>query len=376
MPTPSTLDDKLRELARFEPTTMPVLSVYLNTQADQHGRDNFEPFLRKEFKQRAATYPFRSPERQSFERDAERITSWLKTELRPSSNGVAIFACAGAGDFFDALQFDAPIDANRLYVYHQPHLYALAKLQDKYRPYAAVVADTNKARIFVFGLGRTLGTETVTSDKVRSRSQLGGWWLRRYQAPVENFHLRHSKEIVQQLERIVQEEGIEHIFLAGDEVILSVLREQLPPALAGKVADELKLPITAPEHEIFSATLAAMSVQDAQTDAALVRSMIDEYRSGGLAVIGVHDVLAALANGQVDTVFLSTALEKIHSSEEEGLHEALVPALKELPQDAGIRITDALVTRAEQTGARVRFIEDPALLAHVGGVGAALRYRL
>ena len=234
MPTPSMLDEKLRELALFEPTTMPVLSVYLNTQPDQHGRDNFEPFIRKELKARGETYPFRSPERQSFERDAERIMSWLKTELRPSSNGVAIFACAGAGDFFEALQFDAPINVNRLYVYHQPHLYTVGQATGKYPPYAAVVADTNTARIFVFGLGRTIVKETVTSEKVRSRSQLGGWWLRRYQAPVENFHLRHSKEIVQQLDRIVQEEGIEHIFLAGDEVILSVLREQLPPSWPGR----------------------------------------------------------------------------------------------------------------------------------------------
>ncbi|MGH9632157.1 MAG: hypothetical protein ACRD7E_27955, partial [Bryobacteraceae bacterium] len=175
--------------------------------------------------------------------------------------------------------------------------------------------------------------------------------------------------------RIVQDEGVEHIFLAGDEVILSVLREQLPPSLAEKVVDELKLDITTPEHEILRSTLAAMREQDAQTDAERVRVMIDDYRSGGLAVIGVHDVLAALANGQVDTVFLSTGLEQIHSSEERW-HEALAPALKELPEDTGIRITDALVTRAHQTGAQVRFIEDPALLAGVGGVGAALRYRL
>ena len=375
MPTPSMLDEKLRELALFEPTTMPVLSVYLNTQPDQHGRDNFGPFIREELKARGKTYSFRSPERQSFERDAERIMSWLKTELRPSSNGVAIFASTGAGDFFEALQFDAPINVNRLYVYHQPHLYTLAKLQENYPPYAAVVADTNTARIFVFGLGRTIAKETVTSVKVRSRSQLGGWWLRRYQAPVENFHLRHSKEIVQQLDRIVQEEGIEHIFLAGDEVILSVLREQLPPSLVRKVVEEMKLDITTPEHEILRATLAAMREQDAQTDTDRVHAMIDEYRSGGLAAIGVHDVLAALANGQVDTLFLSTGLEQIHSDEEEW-HEALAPALKELPEDAGIRITDALVTRARQTGAKVTFIEDPTLLADVGGVGATLRYRL
>jgi peptide subunit release factor 1 (eRF1) len=332
-------------------------------------------FFVKELKARGATYPNRSPERASFEKDTEKIMSWLKTELRPSSNGVAIFACAGTGDFFEALQFDAPIHSNRLYVYHQPHLYTLAKLQDGYPTYAAVVADTNAARIFVFGLGRTLDAQTIQSEKVRSKSQLGGWWLRRYQLHVENYHLRHSKEIVQRLDRIVQEEGINHIFLAGDEVILSVLREQLPPALAEKVVDELKLDITTQEHKILRVTLAAMRERDAESDVERVRVMIDEYRSGGLAVVGAHDVLAALANGQVDTLFISTTLEQIHGGEED-LHEALAPALKELPADTGVRVTDALVTRAHQTGAQVRFIEDPALLQDVGGVGAALRYRL
>ena len=39
-------------------------------------------------------------------------------------------------------------------------------------------------------------------------------------------------------------------------------------------------------------------------------------------------------------------------------------------------VADELVTRAEQTGARVRFIEDASLLEPVGGAGALLRFRL
>jgi Bacterial archaeo-eukaryotic release factor family 10 len=375
MPTPSILDEKLRELALFEPTPMPVLSLYLNAQANQHGRDNFEPFLRKEFKARASTYPSRSPERKSFDRDVAKITSWLETELRPSSNGAALFACSGANDFFEALQFDAPIHVNRLYVYHQPHLYDLAKLRDKYPPYAAVVADTNTARILVFGLARTLDTETITNVKVRSRTQIHGWWLRRYELHVENYHLKHAKEIIEHLERIVREEGIEHIILAGDELILSIIREQLTPFLSPKIVDELKLDITAAEHEVLKATLAAMAEHEACIEPERARGMIDEYRAGGLAVVGVHDVLAALANGQVDTVFVSTALDQMHPGEEQ-LPEAIAPALKGLSQGTPVRITDAIVTRAHQTGARVDFIEDPALLADVGGVGASLRYRV
>lgn len=178
MPIPSELESKLRELSLVPPTTMPVLSLYLDARPDQHGRDNFEPFLRKEFKARQNTWPPRSAERESFEHDAQRIALWLRVQLRPSSNGAAIFACAATG-LFEALQFDAPFQSNQLHVYHQPHLYTLARLLDQYRPYGVVIADTNSARIFVFGLGRVVLSDTITNEKVRSRSIIEGWWQRR-----------------------------------------------------------------------------------------------------------------------------------------------------------------------------------------------------
>ncbi|MCZ2075557.1 MAG: hypothetical protein LC130_11230 [Bryobacterales bacterium] len=141
-----------------------------------------------------------------------------------------------------------------------------------------------------------------------------------------------------------------------------------------KVVDELKLDITASERIIFQATLESMQEENLRTDTEHVSAMIDEYRAGGLAAVGTHDVLLALANGQVDTLFVCTELEQIHPGKED-LHRALAPAVAELPAGAGVQVTDALVRQAYQTGARVRFIEDPALLANVGGVGATLRFR-
>jgi len=173
----------------------------------------------------------------------------------------------------------------------------------------------------------------------------------------------------------VREEDIDHIIVAGDDLILPILRGQLPPSLTAKIVDEMKLDISAPEHEVFQATIKAIQEEDAHTDAESVHATIDEYRAGGLAAIGVHDVLAALSNGQVHTLYLSTALERIHP-EAESLHPALAPSLAELPAGSGVKVSDEMVTRAYQTGALVRLIEDPALLAHVGGVCAALRYRL
>ena len=68
--TDTTLEHHLDELAAFEPVGFPVVSLYLNTQSDHRGRDNFDSFVRKEFSARAKSYAPDSPERVSFERDA------------------------------------------------------------------------------------------------------------------------------------------------------------------------------------------------------------------------------------------------------------------------------------------------------------------
>ena len=85
-----------------------------------------------------------------------------------------------------------------------PHLYPLAKLVENYPRYAAVMLDTNKARIFVFGTG-TEREETVVGEKTR-RTSKGGWSQARYQRRADNFHMHHMKEVVDTLDKIVREE--------------------------------------------------------------------------------------------------------------------------------------------------------------------------
>src|SRR5205085_7507394 len=223
-------------LSIFEPVGFPVISLYLNAQPDEHGHDNYHTFVRNELRERAKTFPTGSPERESFDQDVERIEAYLKDEVRASANGIAIFACAGAGDFFEAIQLDAPIENNRLYVYDQPHLYPLARLMDQYPRYAVLVANTNSARVFVFGRGAKLDSEEVKNRKT-NRTKVGGWSQMRYQRHLANYHLHHAKEVVEVLERVVRDERAEHVILAGDDVIIPLLREQMPAPLGEKVID-------------------------------------------------------------------------------------------------------------------------------------------
>src|SRR4051812_17077529 len=83
----------LDRLAGVDTGPFPIVSLYLNMQPDERGRDHFDPFLRKELADRIRTYPVEGPERESLERDAERIREYVKT-VDSSANGLAIFACA------------------------------------------------------------------------------------------------------------------------------------------------------------------------------------------------------------------------------------------------------------------------------------------
>ena len=373
------MEEPLARLVAFEPSTLPVLSVYLNTQPDQHGRaTDAAPYLHREFKALARTWTPSSPERESFDRDVEIIVSYATDQIDPAANGVAIFACWGAEEFFEAIQLTTPISENRVYAYNQPHLYHLAHIDDQYPRYAAVLTDTNTARIFVFGLGQVIVAEEVKGKKVH-RVKVGGWSQARYQRRVGNAHQEHAKEVIERLAQIVEEDKVTHIILAGDQVVVPLLEEQLPQELVSMV-EVMKLDIHASEQDVLSATLERLQEQDAKTDAEKVDRLMQHYRGRGLAVVGPQETLEALANGQVEELVISATLDQSHPQPEE-VEAILAPEIpdseggteSEEPRQASL--PDLLVTKAKQTGAIVTFIEDAALLESIGGVGAFLRWR-
>lgn len=373
------VDSHLDQLALFKPVDLPVISLYLNLQPDQRGRDHFEPFVRKELRARAKTFAPRSIQRDSFERDVERINYYLQNEIAPGSNGAAIFACFGNEEFFDPLQLAAPVERNSIHVGRQPHLYPLAKISGRFRRYACLIADTNFARIYVFGTGERIDQEDIASPKT-SRVQVGGWSQARYQRHVDNFRFQHVKEVVESLTKIVKSESVEKVFIAGDEVVLPKIREQLTSELKTLVADEFKFGIVTPERTILEATLEAARRQEGTGEEAKVKQLLDQYRAGALGVVGARSTLLALNAGQVNELVISADSNAVVNDidpEEAELIASETPVTDPVDTDLpNIKAAEALILRARQTGADIAFIENTDLLSEVGGAGALLRYRI
>jgi peptide subunit release factor 1 (eRF1) len=103
-----------------------------------------------------------------------------------------------------------------------------------------------------------------------------------------------------------------------------------------------------------------------------------------MGTLGVEKTLAALSNGQVQELVLSSDFDaiKYNPKDVEQVLEDYAPgddnsATDELPQVQEPRqIADELIIRALNSAAKIIFIEDESLLEEAGGVGAVLRYNI
>jgi peptide chain release factor subunit 1 len=364
----ATLDPVLDRLARLTNAPMPVVSLYLDLSTNDQGRQTHEQFLERGFAEPSATYASDSTFREALSRDEARIRRYLVEELpTPRPSALAVFSCNGGDELFEAIPLDTPLEGHLLYVDDEPHLFPLARAAEQYATYAAVVVNTNTARVFVCATGSVQQSQTIENEKTH-RVSAGGWSQARYQRHVDELHLKHMKEVADAVERTVREEGVKAIILSGETQAIALLRAQLHETVDAMVIDVMRLDVNAREHEILQATLGAFRRNDEETDQEVVDALLDAYRSRGLATIGVTGVRAALDRGQVDTLVAPSAPAAAADDSTEGS-----PASQGAVDEA---VLEELVTAARRTGADVRFIEDAGLLARAGGVGAFLRYRV
>ena len=208
--------EQLERLAAFEPAPYPVVSLYLNTQPGQHGRDQHQAFIRKEFKARSRTYPTNRPSVRAStatSRGSRGISKPSSSRRRTASRSSPVRreSCSKRS------RSAAPIEQHWLHIGDQPHLYPLARLESQYPRYAAVL-DRHQH-------GPHHGVRPATGDRTRSRNVktrehvAGRMVAGAIPAAHRNFHLQHAKEVIDTLDRVVRDEGIAQIVLSCDEVI-------------------------------------------------------------------------------------------------------------------------------------------------------------
>lgn len=347
--------DLVRRLAEMEPTDLPVLSIYLDMRpqatGQSPGRRASLTVLRDRFREIERALGPRGDDVDSFTADVERIQSWLDEEFDRASQGVAIFACSGAG-LWETVETGAPFE-DEVSVDAVPRLFQLARLLDEQQTAVVAIVDTNTARLFVSRTGGLEELEGPDEDPVHHRKRsTGGWSEARYQRHIDKHDATFAKEAAEALQRLVDRHEAERVIVGGDEVAVPLLLDALPQAVRDRVGEVIRVDMRAPIDEIGDEVRPVLERLEAEASQSAADRLVAAVRGSGLGVGGVDATRRALEQRQVMELLLAADAELDETTRND------------------------LIREAAANDATVEVVEEHDGLRRLGGVGALLRFKV
>jgi hypothetical protein len=312
-----------------------------------------EIVLRARLHEIANTYRERGNARDCFLADRERIEEFVRRDMSPATSGLIIFACSAKG-LWESVEVGAELE-NEVTVGPVPELYQLAKMLDEHETVVVAVVDTNNARFFVTRYGRLNELDGPDDPNVQdySKPSGGGWRQKRYQTIVDNKRQDFSQQVVKELEALIGRVEAKNLVIAGDEVAMTLLQDNLSPGSRKILYSEvLRIDQRAPRLDIKKDVMRIVDEIEKEKDLSLAEKLIGAIRGNALGIAGLEATTEALKNGQVETLLLDPTSEVV-----------------------SIEDRNELIRLAATTGADVDMVPGTQEFPIPDGAGALLRYK-
>jgi len=363
----------IRNIAALPETGSPVISFYINNEEGPAGyRDVIDERIR------AIRKALAPDERLDFEQALAKIEAFLASEVKPDSKGMAMFSRGGESPFFEALQFRLPLP-NFVSLDSVPHIYELVLLKDTYHRYVVLISTESHARIVEVSVGNV--TRELWTRRPELRKRVGREWSReQYQNHRRDRTQKFLKEKVDILERLFLKEGHTHLVLAGNPRTVARIRDILPRSLKDRLIDAVSVTGSASTNDVVNVTLSAFAEHEETESIETASLLLDELKTGGLAVAGTEAALEALARRQVDVLVLSESYVpppgwRCRECGSLGLNTAPMACPQCGERSVELRnIREEMTRIAEQSGSTVEIVRNSDVLLDVGGIGCLLRY--
>lgn len=365
----------LRRLARLGEGSVPVVSVYLNTQwVDEHQRERVRVFLKS-----------RLHEARQSGRAVGADLDWIEAQGRAlvdrtlfvDANGVALFACEPAG-LREVLPVRVPFE-DTFVVDARPFLRPLARVVEETPAALVVFIDGTRARLIPLDPSGP-EAEVVLDSGVEGRHRLGGWAAlaqSRYQRHIREHREQHFEAVAAAIVEWSERQGAEKVVLCGEPRMTAALRKHLPEratrGIVGAIAGTRYEPAT--RLGARAADLLAR-VQDGREGEA-VEAVLAEAAAGSAAVAGLESTLAAVNRGAVRELYVLEAFREAGAAcatcgtLQQRFHFRCAFCGREI---RATELGEAMVERVLAAGGRVTTVEHHPRLAARDGLAARLRY--
>ncbi|MEY2437573.1 MAG: peptide chain release factor subunit 1 [Acidimicrobiaceae bacterium] len=367
-------EDVIRSLAAFKGEHAPVTSCYLDVDGRRlHRHQDLEQEVEALLRGARAKANGHNP---SVTTDLRRIEDYVRAGFdRSHTRGLAIFACS-AHDLWEVIPLPVPVQ-NRVVINHFPAVSQLEALFEESAALAVLLADRQRARLFVFELGELTDRSELFDELPRDYDTTG----QRDQGDVvhhveelRHVHLRHAAEVAW---RVYQDHGFEHLAVAASDDIAGELEGLLHPYLRQRLCDRLHLPVGAAMGEVRAAAIEVETKVERRKEAAVVQRLREAVATGRRGVAGLGPVLEALRDRRVERLLVSQGYSEPGWRCEPcgGLAEVgrTCPSCTAQMEEVDDVVEEAVEAALSQS-ARVEICVGNADLDVLGRVGALLRY--
>lgn len=306
--TSTTLNaDIIRKLTAGAPGDRPVVSLYLDVDGRrwpkyQDCEARAERLLR-EVTERSSKENGHANVRE----DLRRVESFVKAGLdRSVTRGIAVFSAGPA--FWHT--FELPVAVHdQLVIDTSPHVHQLETVVATNERFAVLLVDRQRARMFVFEMGRLVDRTEQFDALPRHDDDAGDRDRRHDKHKLETAAAQHLKRAARGAFELFQQQGFDHLIVGAADDIAAQLEADLHPWLRERIAARMHIPVAASDAEVRAAALGVEEQVERRKEAALVARVRESAGAGTGGVVGLGGVLGALAERRVDTLVVSAGYE-------------------------------------------------------------------
>jgi len=277
----------------------PVVTCYL----DVDGRRYVRPHdYELEFERMARPFHDRG------NRGLKRIEDYVRGGFdRSHTRGLALFSSA-AGDLWEPLHLPVRV-RNQLVINQHPQVRQLEAVIERADRFAVLLADRQRARLFVFQLGQLVDWSERFDRLPRHEDDGGDMVKDQVRDHVDSATRRHLLRTAEAAFELFHESGFDQLLVGAPGNIAGPLERTLHPYLRERIAARLNIPVSAREDEVREAAVAAEEEVLRRREAADVDRLRSAAGMGDGAVVGLDEVLKALVERRVDTLLVSDGFE-------------------------------------------------------------------
>ena len=368
----------LHHLASWDTRPLPTMSLYLALDRNRDGRlSHFQQMVKQKELQTRSNGTQKIWD--DLERDLGVASRYIEELPQGPDRGLALFSCAGKG-LFQAFPLPQPVP-NLLEIGPQPYIRPLSALAGDRQKTLAVLTDQRRARFFQSFLGGLeelkeleFETETPVIQKDGGQGRAGDGKLARRAKQAQS---RHAKDTAQAIMTIFKSQGYQYLILGGPKTSVENLQASLHPYLKEHLAGTFNLEMSASPHEVRNEISLVQDRARKERQLKSLATLEDNLGPGGQAATGLNQVLAALFEGQVHTLFVRRGFTAPGGSCDSCGRLRHVDGLCPLCKKEMTPVEDVVnlaLFSAMESGAQLEQVEGESPLDQLGEIAALLRY--